>query len=78
MKTLFVILCGIIGVIYLINPTAGIIEFIPDNFPIVGNLDEAVASGLVINCLAYFGINLVPFARRGKKEESRQVQGNEL
>jgi hypothetical protein len=38
----------IVGVIYLINPTAGILELLPDNVPLVGNLDEAGATALVI------------------------------
>lgn len=38
---------SIIGVIYLLNPTAGVIELIPDNLPLVGNLDEAAAALLV-------------------------------
>lgn len=37
-----------IGVIYLINPTAGVLELIPDALPVVGNLDEAAATALVI------------------------------
>jgi len=40
-------LLSIVGIVYLLNPTAGIIELIPDNFPIVGNLDEA-AAGLLL------------------------------
>jgi uncharacterized membrane protein YkvA (DUF1232 family) len=38
-------------VLYLINPTAGYIELIPDNFPIVGNLDEAGATLLLVQCI---------------------------
>ncbi|NPV55364.1 MAG: DUF1232 domain-containing protein [Anaerolineae bacterium] len=38
---------AVLGVIYLLNPTAGIIELLPDNLPIVGNLDEAAAFFLV-------------------------------
>jgi hypothetical protein len=34
---------AIIGVIYILNPTLGVIEFLPDNLPIIGNLDEGVA-----------------------------------
>ena len=30
----------IIGILYILNPTAGVIELIPDNIPFVGNLDE--------------------------------------
>ena len=32
-----------LSVVYMINPTAGFIEFIPDNLPIIGNLDEGAA-----------------------------------
>ncbi|WP_419168052.1 DUF1232 domain-containing protein [Halobacteriovorax sp.] len=41
----------IIGVIYILNPTAGVIEIIPDNLPYIGNLDEAGAVLLIISCL---------------------------
>jgi len=37
-----------IGIIYLLNPTFGILEFIPDNLPIIGNLDEGVATMLLL------------------------------
>lgn len=42
-----VYILALIGLIYLINPTAGIIELIPDNIPGVGNLDEGVATLLI-------------------------------
>jgi hypothetical protein len=38
-----VYLFAIIGVIYALNPTAGILEILPDNLPIIGNLDEGAA-----------------------------------
>jgi uncharacterized membrane protein YkvA (DUF1232 family) len=37
-----------LGVLYIINPGAGVIELIPDLVPFVGNLDEAGATALVI------------------------------
>ncbi|HWQ16042.1 MAG TPA: DUF1232 domain-containing protein [Roseiflexaceae bacterium] len=37
-----------VGVIYLINPTAGVLELIPDVVPFAGNLDEAGATALVL------------------------------
>lgn len=37
-----------LGVVYLVNPTAGVLELIPDALPVVGNLDEAAATALVI------------------------------
>ena len=38
---------GGIGLIYILNPTAGLIELLPDNLPVLGNLDEAGAALLV-------------------------------
>ena len=43
----FTYLATILGLIYLLNPTAGVLEFIPDNLPLVGNLDEGVAMLLI-------------------------------
>jgi uncharacterized membrane protein YkvA (DUF1232 family) len=40
------------GALYLLNPTGGFIELIPDVIPIVGNIDEAAATGILI-----WGIN---------------------
>lgn len=37
-----------LGLVYILNPTFGLIEFIPDNLPIIGNLDEGVAFMLVM------------------------------
>ena len=42
-----------VGSLYLLNPTAGLLELIPDNAPLVGNLDEAGAAGMVIFGLQY-------------------------
>tara|TARA_B100000287_G_scaffold391234_1_gene402743 strand:- start:63 stop:320 length:258 start_codon:yes stop_codon:yes gene_type:complete len=41
----------IIGVIYILNPTFGVFELIPDNLPYIGNLDEASAVLLILGCL---------------------------
>jgi hypothetical protein len=58
LKEMFIILLGILSVIYLINPTAGFLEFIPDNLPIVGNIDEGTASLIIISVLRYYGLDL--------------------
>ncbi|OGO35175.1 MAG: hypothetical protein A2W35_13555 [Chloroflexi bacterium RBG_16_57_11] len=42
---------AVLGLIYVLNPTLGILEFIPDNLPLVGNLDEGAAF-----LLMWFGI----------------------
>ncbi len=40
-------LAALLGFIYLLNPGAGFVEFIPDNLPIIGNLDEGAAMLLI-------------------------------
>ena len=55
----FIVFClGLISTMYLLNIGAGFIELIPDNIPLVGNLDETGAATLLIMCLGYFGIDL--------------------
>ncbi len=63
-RDLLVLGSGIFSALYLLNIGFGIAEFIPDNIPIFGNLDEAAATGLLINCLAYFGLNVGHLFRR--------------
>ncbi len=72
-KRILVAAAGLLGLLYLINPTAGIFELIPDNLPLVGNLDEAAACALVLAALRYYGIDLTAFLGRGLKPGS----GNE-
>lgn len=55
MKKLFVALAGMLSFIYLVNPTFGVFEFLPDNLPLVGNLDEATATMVLLGALRYFG-----------------------
>lgn len=39
---------AVIGVVYILNPTFGLLELIPDNLPIIGNIDESVAVMLIL------------------------------
>ena len=52
-----VLLSGLLSAMYLLNIGSGFIELIPDNIPIIGNLDEATATVLPLNCFRYFRIN---------------------
>lgn len=63
-RDLLVLASGIFSALYLLNIGFGIAEFIPDNVPIFGNLDEAAATALLINCLAYFGLDIGHFLKR--------------
>ncbi len=69
--SIFAGLFGALGVVYLLNPTLGFFELIPDNIPVLGNLDEAAATLLVLSCLAYFGVDLGGLL--GRKSKKRDV-----
>ncbi len=71
LKNILVALAGLISLIYLFNPTAGILELIPDNMPIVGNLDEAAACAIVLAALRYYGIDLTSFIGKRFKDDPK-------
>ena len=64
-KDIVVIVLMIISILYLLNPTAGV-DFFPDFLPIIGNLDEGVATTILLSCLSYFGYNLTDLFTRKK------------
>ena len=68
-KSLLALAGGLFGVFYILNPTAGLFELIPDNIPLIGNMDEAAAVFLVMGCLRYFGIDLTRFYSKEKEVE---------
>lgn len=68
LKSLGVFILGVVGLIYILNPTAGFFELIPDNLPFIGNLDEAGAVMLILGALRYFGIDLLKPRKRTKKD----------
>jgi len=71
-RDLLVLGSGILSAVYLLNLGFGVVEIIPDNVPIFGNLDEATAVALLINCLAYFGLDVGHLLRR-KTDAEKQV-----
>ena len=58
-KDVLVFLVGLLSFIYLLNPTCGVFELIPDNLPLVGNLDEAGATMLLLYAFRYFGYDII-------------------
>ena len=66
LKKIGCVLGLIIGVIYILNPTFGVFELIPDNLPYIGNLDEASAVILIMACLKEL---------RKKEEDPPEDQG---
>lgn len=69
LKSLAMLALGAVSAVYLANPTWGLFEFLPDNLPGLGNVDEALAALLLFRALAYFGINLMgPSRGQGKPD----------
>ena len=70
-KKILATVIGLISAIYLINPTAGILEIIPDNMPFLGNLDEATATALLIASLRHLGIDITNFIGKDKENKNK-------
>ena len=73
MKKVSVFLLGLFCLIYILNPGAGIFELIPDNLPLIGNLDEAAAFATLLLCLKYFGIDWSDFLRRDNDPGDKDI-----
>lgn len=58
---------GFFALVYLLNPGAGIVEAIPDNLPLIGNLDEAAAVITLISCLKFYGVDISRLLDRNRK-----------
>ena len=71
-KEFVIITLAIIAVIYLLNPTAGLIELIPDNIPLIGNLDEAGAVAILVNTLGYYGMDMTKLY--GRRKSTKRVK----
>lgn len=63
-KDFIMILLGIISVLYVLNITFGVVEFLPDNLPFVGNIDEALVTAILVSVLQYFNINVTNWFKR--------------
>jgi hypothetical protein len=50
------LILGILCLVYLINPGAGVIELLPDNLPIIGNIDEGLAMTGLLMALSNMGL----------------------
>lgn len=70
MKAFVVAILGLFAALYLLNPTAGVFEILPDNLPFIGNLDEAAAAALLLLCLKYFGVDLPNIFRREREDKT--------
>ena len=66
-----------LGTLYVINPTAGIFELLPDNLPIVGNLDEAAVLFIMFSAMRYLGMRLPEFIERWARPPAQLPAGSD-
>ena len=62
---------ALLSIAYLANLGAGVVEVIPDNVPIVGNLDEIIASLILFSCLGVLGIKRSAQASKKMSNKTR-------
>ena len=70
MKKALSILLIIACIVYLINPTLGVFELIPDNLPIVGNIDEVFVAGLLLSLINFLRTGEFRLIHQNKKGSS--------
>lgn len=58
LKEMFVLALAAVAAIYLIYPSLGVFELIPDAIPLIGSLDEASATLILVNTFRYYGLDL--------------------
>ena len=56
----------VLSLIYIGNPTGGVVELLLDNVPGIGNLDEGAAAYLALMALHYLGVKIPGLG--GRKE----------
>lgn len=76
MKFIFAGLGAVLSIAYLANIGAGVVDFIPDNLPMVGNIDEFIASAVLLACLSSLGLR--PAQPMQKKRSNKTVVDNRL
>jgi len=58
---------ALFSIFYLLNPTAGVFELLPDNIPFIGNVDEGLAAYVLYSCVEYLrGRQIGMFRERNK------------
>jgi hypothetical protein len=75
-KEMVVILLGVVAFIYLIYPSLGVFELLPDAIPLIGSVDEGTASLILISVLRYYGLDLTRlFGNRFTSDQHPLVPG---
>ena len=77
-KTIGAVLGTLLSTVYLSNIGFGVAELIPDNIPVAGNLDELLASLLLIRSLLYLGLDPIALKDLAKRQLQKEEEDAEL
>ena len=72
---LLAILGAILSGGFMLNPTSGVFE-IPDLLPLVGNLDEFIATLILIYCLRKLGLDIIPGQKKDDAPNPPTIDGS--
>lgn len=68
-KDVMMTIIGGVAGLYLLNPSFGVFEILSDNLPLVGNIDEAMATTVLVGVLGYFGITIPRIFQRSPRPQ---------
>lgn len=77
LKEMLIIGMAVFAAIYLMFPTLGTFELIPDWIPIIGSIDEATATLILLNTLNYYGLDLTNLWGRPPRKKLPRSAENE-
>lgn len=71
-KEMFIVGMAFVALVYMMFPTLGIFELIPDAIPIIGSLDEGAATLIILNTLNYYGLDVTHLYGKPTKRRRRR------
>lgn len=71
LKEMVILAVAVIAAIYLVYPSLGFFELIPDAVPLIGSLDEASATLILVGTLRYYGLDISKLY--GKREQPKPL-----
>lgn len=72
-KEMIIFFLAVFATLYLLFPTLGIFELIPDAVPLVGSIDEAGATLILLNTLNYYGLDLTNLYNKPVRRRIRRI-----
>ncbi len=72
LKEMVILTLAAIALLYLMYPSLGTFELIPDWIPVIGSLDEASATLIILSTLKYYGFDLTKLYGKSRKEEIQE------